>query len=187
MISPEFRNVRPVDFTKPMQQFITANHGTELWLSLAPSITEVENVRKELANANVYKCDVEQLRKFKDLFARNYNNAMLLNKYFTFGTGNNAVNIKFSWADSFGKDPVESYSAVFEALSSKFCFGVCLARIACFMPLDGDGIKHACKSMQQAAWVFENLKENVSQLKPGETSPDFTNESLTMLSNLMLA
>jgi hypothetical protein len=40
-----------------------------------------------LANAAVYKCDVEQLRKFKDLFAKNYNNAMLLNKYFTFGNG----------------------------------------------------------------------------------------------------
>lgn len=41
--------------------------------------------------------------------------------------------------------------------------------------------------MQQAAWIFENLKENVSQLKPGETSPDFTSEGLDMLANLMLA
>lgn len=55
------------------------------------------------------------------------------------------------------------------------------------MPLDGDGIKYACRFMQQAAWIFENLKENVSQLKPGETSPDFTSEGLEMLSNLMLA
>jgi len=55
------------------------------------------------------------------------------------------------------------------------------------MSLEGDGIKHACKHMQMAAWVFEDLKQNVAQLKPGESSPDFTSESLTMLSNLMLA
>ena len=72
------------------------------------------------------------------------------------------MNIKFTWQDSFSKDQIVTYSAIMEALSSKFNYGVCLARIACFMPLDGDGIKHACKSMQQAAWVFENLKENVS-------------------------
>jgi hypothetical protein len=55
------------------------------------------------------------------------------------------------------------------------------------MSLEGDGIKYACRYMQQAAWIFENLKENVSQLKPGETSPDFTSEALDMLANLMLA
>ena len=55
------------------------------------------------------------------------------------------------------------------------------------MNLEGDGIKYACKYMQQAAWVFEDLKQNVSQLKPGDCSPDFTNEALSMLSNLMLA
>jgi hypothetical protein len=55
------------------------------------------------------------------------------------------------------------------------------------MSLEGDGIKYACKYMQQSAWVFEDLKKQVAQLKPGECSPDFTNETLSMLSNLMLA
>ena len=74
---------------------------------------------------------------------------MLLNKYFTFGFNNNSqVSMKFLWKDSFSKDDVASHSVIFEALSSKFNYGVCLARIACFMSLDGDGIKHACKSMQ---------------------------------------
>jgi hypothetical protein len=41
--------------------------------------------------------------------------------------------------------------------------------------------------MQMAAWVFEDLKTNVSQLKPGETGPDFTCEALSCLSALMLA
>ena len=38
-----------------------------------------------------------------------------------------------------------------------------------------------------AAWVFEDLKLQITQLKPAECSPDFHIESLSMLSNLMLA
>ena len=113
---------------------------------------------------------------------------MLLNKYFSYGPqSSNQIPCKFIWFDSFSNDRIESYSPVFDALSSKFNYGVCLARIGCFTNLENDGIKYACKYMQQAAWIFEDLKQNVCQLKPGECSPDFTNEVLSMLSNLMLA
>lgn len=55
------------------------------------------------------------------------------------------------------------------------------------MSLEGNGIKIATKYLQQAAWIFEDLKTNVTQLKPTETTTDLTAESLGMLSNLMLA
>ena len=55
------------------------------------------------------------------------------------------------------------------------------------MSLEGDGIKYASKFMMQAAWIFDDLKQSVTQLKPGDISPDFTAEGLGMLSNLMLA
>ena len=73
---------------------------------------------------------------------------MLLNKYFPFGQGQGQINIKFIWGDSFAKQVVASPSALFDALSSKYNYAVCLARIACYMNLEGDGIKYACKYMQ---------------------------------------
>jgi hypothetical protein len=74
-----------------------------------------------------------------------------------------------------------------EALSAKFNVGVCHSRIACYMDISGDNIKIAAKHMQQAAWVFEDLKKTVSTLKPNETTPDFTTETLSALAALMLA
>jgi len=118
-----------------------------LWEALQPSIKEVEDIRKEAVNCNAYKCDVEQLKKFKDIFAKNYCNSILLNKYFTFGPGAKQLDIKFKWNDSFSLERVDSYSPVFDALCSKYNYGVCLARIACYMSLEDDGIKHACKYM----------------------------------------
>lgn len=55
------------------------------------------------------------------------------------------------------------------------------------MSLEGDGIKYACKYMQQAAYIFDNLKTEVSSLKPGETSSDFTGEVLGAMAALCLA
>jgi len=53
---------------------------------------------------------------------------MLLNKYFTFGTGAGQINLKFVWYDSFTKTRVDSYAPIMDALSSKYNIGVSLAR-----------------------------------------------------------
>ena len=187
MIAPDFRTFGPNEMGPLVQKFVTENHGTDLWTSLSASIQEVDSIKKELCSAQSYKVDTEQLKKFQDLFLKNYQNSMILNKYFSFGDRSGQIPFKFTCYDSFSKKRVDSHSPVFDALSSKYNFGVCLARIGCYMKLDGDGIKYACKYFQQAAWVFNDLIQNVSQLKPGETSPDFTKESLEMLANLMLA
>ena len=85
MIAPDFRTLLPVDLSTPCRKFVETSHGTELWTALQPSISEIEAMRKELQNVNAYKCDVEQLQKFKDLFSKSHNNSMLMNKYFSFG------------------------------------------------------------------------------------------------------
>lgn len=87
---------------------------------------------------------------------------MCLNKYFSFGNGQMQINQKFIWRDSFSGARIESYSTLFDALSAKYNYGVCLARTAVYMDIKGDEIKYACKYMQQAAWVFEDLRTNVA-------------------------
>lgn len=72
---------------------------------------------------------------------------MILNKYFSFGGNAGQIKVFFTWYDSFSEQKVESSSAIMDALSSKFNYGVCLAKIACYMELNGDGIKYACKYM----------------------------------------
>ena len=187
MIAPEFRQCKPTNLMNDSKKFLEQNHGTDLYVSVAPSLQEVDEIKTQLVNAPKFRCDPEQLEKFADLFAKNYQNAMLLNKYFSFGNGSQQLNVKFTWFDSFSGQKIESYSPLLDALSSKYNYGVSLARRAVYMNLDGDGIKYACKYMQMSAWIFDDLKKAVTQLKPVETSPDFTSETLGMLANLMLA
>jgi hypothetical protein len=109
MISPEFRNCTPVDLIKETESFVKKHHGDELWTALSPGMIELANLRNELKNVSMYKCDVEQLHKFKDIFAKSYNHSILLNKYFSLGPGDRQLNVKFGWTDSFSKDHVQSH------------------------------------------------------------------------------
>ena len=104
MIAPDFRLCSPVDLRTGCKKYVEENHGTELWQNLEPQIAEVMAIKDQLGQARAYKSDVEQLHKFKDLFCKNYNNSMLLNKYFTFGTGSTQIPVKFIWNDSFSGD-----------------------------------------------------------------------------------
>ena len=74
-----------------------------------------------------------------------------------------------------------------EVYSSLYNYAVCIARIACYMDLEGDGINYASKIFKQAAWVFEQLLTMVGNLPPADMSVDFSKEALTMNINLYLA
>ena len=87
MIAPEFRICKPTNLAKDSKTFLEQNHGTDLYISVAPSLQEVDEIKAQLANAHKFRCDPEQLEKYVELFAKNYQNAMLLNKYFSFGSG----------------------------------------------------------------------------------------------------
>lgn len=73
-----------------------------------------------------------------------------------------------------------------EMLSSLYNYAVALARQACVMSLEGEGIADASSIFQQASWVFEHLLTLVEALPEIERSLDFTRETLTMNSNLCL-
>lgn len=67
------------------------------------------------------------------------------------------MNAQFTWYDSYTREKKTSSTPMMEMVSSLYNYAVCLTRIACFMPLAGDGIKRASKNFCEAAWVFEHL------------------------------
>ena len=162
MIAPQFRQSGSADFPGAMQKYIEQNHGTDLWISCKDGIENAKKIKDELVSANAYASDPEQMVKLQEMFTKDYQNSMLFNKYFSFGGKSDQINVQFKYKDSFSGSNIQSYNALFDALGSKYNLGVALARQACFMNLEGDGIKHASKSFQQAAWIFDDLSKNVS-------------------------
>ena len=55
------------------------------------------------------------------------------------------------------------------------------------MPLEGTGIKLACRYFQECAGVFNELTQLTGSISADELTPDLSRESLIMNSNLCLA
>ena len=66
---------------------------------------------------------------------RNYKIQTLFNKYFTYGTNKNQVNVTHVWYDSFTKVKKISPSPTIDALSSFFNYGVACSRIVNTHPI----------------------------------------------------
>lgn len=161
MISPEFRACDAPKLSEALKTYITKNYGDGMWNDLQHDINGVELVRSQLAQASGHKTDCAQLTKFKELFFTNFKNMILFNKYFIFGTQSTQLNLELKWRDSFNRAEKKG-GAYLDAVSSLYNYGVCCARIACFMDLKGDGVKEGAKSFMEAAAVFEHLRSMVS-------------------------
>ena len=85
MIAPELKGLLPHEMKGPIQAYIRQNHGNDLWVRLKPFIMELEKIRKELGNVHSLESDIEKLKRYQDLYARNYCYSMGLNKYLAFG------------------------------------------------------------------------------------------------------
>jgi hypothetical protein len=147
---------------------------------------KIEDVRAELCNIYKHKSDLPMLSKYKNLLLLNYKHFEILGKHFSFGEAKTSVNVKFGWTDSVSQEFKGSFSTKLESISSLYNLASCLNRIAAYMDLSGEGTKEASKLFQQSAWLFEHLKQEASHLQATDFSMDFSNENLTMLSNLML-
>ena len=78
-------------------------------------------------------------------------------------------------------------SPVYDAMSSKYNYGVCLAKIGQNVNYFTYYTEVVMQYIQQAAWVFHDLKAQVECLDKDEARTDFTYETLSMLSRLMMA
>lgn len=82
---------------------------------------------------------------------------MSFSKYATFGSEQDNFNAQFTWDCAFTGKRIVSCNPHLEMVSCLYNFGVAQMRQACYMPLEGNGIKLACKYFQQSASVFNQL------------------------------
>ena len=87
MIAPEFRACAPMQLVNKSKKFLEDNHGSDLQVSVAPSLQEVDKLKADLCEAQQYRNDPEQLKKYTDKNAQYYTFTMCLNKCFPFGDG----------------------------------------------------------------------------------------------------
>lgn len=64
MIAPEFRKCPAWSLKAKAQTHIEQNHGTDLWNTLQPILSDIDANKGQLVHVQNFKADVEQLKKF---------------------------------------------------------------------------------------------------------------------------
>ena len=106
---------------------------------------------------------------------------MLLHKYLSFGSTGQQINMQFKWQDTFSLQWVSTYSPLYDALSSKFNYGVCLSRQAVYMNLEGDAIKQSTAEVCVIKTRFAEMQiaqSGLGKIRPVEfAAPDLESGS----------
>jgi hypothetical protein len=105
-----------------------------------------------------------------------------------FGKEDLCIKIEFSWKDALKNDNWSSYNINFEYFSNLFNLGVCYYNLGLSIPITEDEgrLRESIKNFQYASWIFDNIKNEVSNTIPvKETPPDLTSNYLTYVNFIL--
>ena len=119
------------------------------------------------------------------MFIDYYVGISFLQNKFAFGDG--GVNLQFTWKDSLTFEKKSSNSLWFELNSILYNLGALINNFGTHTPIEGEAIAVVSKKFQEAAWIFNYLKEFGKNLPPSVRTHDFTLENLSFLSTLQLS
>eukprot|EP01133_Synstelium_polycarpum_P011610 gene11610-13554_t len=180
MLSIERKRTEKVDFVKPLTKYIKEQFSKEEASSHELQITSLQTMREDVRNLQ------DKTETSKDMIWKYY--SILASLELRFPISENNVRISFPWTDSYKQRKYSLYSLYFERSAILFNYGSILSQIGATQNRSTvDGIKKACNCFQSAAGIYNSLREYISLHPECFTSPDFSADSLNMLSSLMIA
>ncbi len=107
-----------------------------------------------------------------------------------FGKDNLCIKVEFAWKDVLRNDFISSFNVNFEYFSSLFNLGVCYYSMGMAVELTEDEtkLKESIKNFQYAAWIFDNIKNELTNAVTAKEIPtDMTPNYLTyVIPNIVL-
>lgn len=145
----------------------------------------LDEARKELASLK-YSDDAQM---HKDLLIFYYNGLKYLNSQFNFRLyDEHSVDIGFLWRDSLsGIEYISHQGLDLEMNSILFNLAVCIHNMAYNLPISKESLKTISVNFQQAAWLFQEIRNNVERIDPKERGIDFRPDNLDRLVQIELA
>ena len=177
VLSVPLKSTDQLDFSGALNDYI-GNYYVDDTTKHAAAIATLNQLRSDIRGVGMDSVG-------RDLLYKYYGQLELLELHFPIGSaGEDSVNLRFSWADSFSGQMVAQSSPAFEKASVLYNLAALLSNVASAASrTDQDGIKTACNYFECSAGVFQFISDNFLHAP----STDISKEFLTVLVNLMLA
>lgn len=152
-------------------------------------INEFQQNRNVLTNLNEKDKSGDALKGYKAIILQYLSMLNLIKSKMNFGKDSLCIKVEFNWKDVLKNDFMSSFNINYEYFSTFFNLAVCYYSIGMATPLNEDEIKlkEAIKNFQYAAWIFDNIKNEISNALPLREIPsDMTPNYLTYVTLFLI-
>lgn len=184
MLTVAYRFTEQIPLYQAIETFIVKYHGPNEFDNVKVSVKQLHDLREEIAKLTSYD-DAILLQKYNEMLIEYYVGLKFLQEKFKFGDEKDAINLAFTWTDSNTQEKKRSPKVALELNSILYNLGAVISNTR--TPIEGENIKIVSQKFQEAAWVFDHLKESSKDLQASTRTHDFTAENLLFLSTLQLA
>eukprot|EP01083_Nonionella_stella_P164059 541840_1 len=195
MISVFLKQTNAVDLKTPLYNHVTDCYSKADADSALEYITRFNDLRGRVVNLNQDRnVALDDLKQYLGMLDN-------VSKRFPFGQSNQAsggffkrkrndtIPVQFTWTDAFrATKPATTFNVKFERHCVMFNIGATYSLLAVKHDRSSlDGLKYANKAFMNAAGAFNELSECFGDIAGTEFTADMSQNSLNMLSQLMLA
>lgn len=145
-------------------------------------ITEFQQNRNVLINLNDREKTIDALKGYKTIIVQYLSMLNIIKSKMNFGKDSYSIKVEFYWKDVLKNDLMSSYNSNFDYYSNFFNLAVCYYSLGmAVLPNDEEiKVKESIKNFQYAAWIFDNIKNELpNALPPKEIPSDMTPNYLT--------
>jgi hypothetical protein len=145
-------------------------------------LNEFQQNRNVIINLNDKETTNEALKGYKNIIVQYLSMLNLLKSKVNFGKEDLCIKIEFAWKDILRNDMINSFNVNFEYFSIFFNLGICYYNLGTSVELTEDDtkLKESIKNFQYAAWIFDNIKnEIINAVSVKDVPTDMTPNYLT--------
>lgn len=139
--------------------------------------------RSIVANLNDLDRSLDKLKSYKETVVIYLSMLYALKSKINFGRDEYCMQLEFSWKDALRNEFYHSYNINFEYYSSYFNLAiiyVLMGKLLSKSSGDDSKLKEGIKYFQTAAWIFDNIKQEIPICIPAkETPPDLSSNYLS--------
>lgn len=195
-----FKTGKSIDFQKLMKPYIIKNYGKIVlnynFIDVSSYNEEVQSFLNEfqqnrnvIINLNDKETTNEALKGYKNIIVQYLSMLNLLKSKVNFGKEELCIKIEFAWKDILRNDMINSFNVNFEYFSCFFNLGICYYTLGASVELTDDEakLKESIKNFQYAAWIFDNIKNEIQNaVSVKEIPSDMTPNYLTYVISYIL-
>lgn len=190
MFADKFKTSKKVELAKEIKIYVSKHYDMNAFNKIESLCNELDFARNSAISVGELDKSADSMNKAKNTIVDYLRLLIAIKQRMSFGNDDLSVKVCFSWRDVLKDSNYSSYHFAHEYYNNLFNLAVCLVNLGKSVSFKSDDIeiKAAIKNFNQAAWIFDKIKQEASaQIPAKELMPDLSSSYLTYCNNFAIA